>query len=417
MKRYVFFAVILLLALTARAQQDSNVEAEIPSDSLQSDTLQSIIEPDSLQAVYVPRVSLLTCSPGTEVWQQYGHTAIRFEDTEKDIDVVFNYGLFDFAAPHFIWRFCLGETDYVVGAETYDSFEKEYTERGSYVAEQQLNLTTDEVTCLWNLLAQNCRPENRTYRYNFFYNNCSTKARDIIYQSLASPVSVARTDSVSLRHVLHDYNAAYPWASFGIDLLLGVEADRLAPHDVQEFAPLNLAESFSRATREGENLVAGTTVINPTAPLPKGHRFPLTPLQTMILVLLVTAIVCTLELLTGLRFWPYDIILYGLQGIGGIVVAFLFLFSTHPTVDSNILVIILNPLVLVLLPILLRQARRRTFPWAAWTEMGLIVLLVVVWLFVRQDIPAAAWVFAGSLFLRTGRHIVRTMHKKKKDEK
>jgi hypothetical protein len=180
MKRYVFFAVILLLALTARAQQDSNAEAEIPSDSLQSDTLQSIIEPDSLQAVYVPRVSLLTCSPGTEVWQQYGHTAVRFEDTEKDIDVVFNYGLFDFAAPHFIWRFCLGETDYVVGAETYDSFEKEYIERGSYVAEQQLNLTADEVTCLWNLLAQNCRPENRTYRYNFFYNNCSTKARDII---------------------------------------------------------------------------------------------------------------------------------------------------------------------------------------------------------------------------------------------
>ena len=139
--------------------------------------------------------------------------------------MVFNYGLFDFDTPHFIWRFCLGQTDYIVGAEMYDSFKKEYMERGSSITEQELALTPQETDRLWNLLALNCRPENRTYRYNFFYNNCSTKARDIIYQSLNQPVSVARTDSVSLRTVLHTYNSAYPWASFGIDLLLGTEGN------------------------------------------------------------------------------------------------------------------------------------------------------------------------------------------------
>ena len=401
MKRYVFFALFVGLALTVRAQQDG-VTDSLPWEATA----------DSLQAVYVPRVFLLTCGPGTEVWQLYGHTAIRFEDTERDVDVVFNYGLFDFAAPHFVWHFCLGQTDYIVGAEMYEGFEAEYAERGSTVTEQQLALTADEATRLWNLLTQNCRPEERTYRYDFFYNNCSTKARDIIYQSLDVPVGVARTDSVSLRTVLHRHNATYPWTSFGIDLLLGVEADRRVGHEVQEFAPLSLEESFAKATREGKNFVAGTAVVTPTAPLPKKPRCPLTPAQTMTVLLLLTAIVGTLELLTGRRFWGYDLLLYGTQGVAGLVVAFLFLFSTHPTVDSNILVTVLNPLILVLLPFLLRQSRRRTLPWAAWTEMGLILLLVVAWLIVRQDIPVAAWLFVASLFLRTGRHLLRSMKKK-----
>ena len=400
MKRYFFLAIAWLATLVAWAQTDSVAATRdgltVPQDSV-------AVELSDSAAVYVPRVSLLTCSPGSEVWQQYGHTAIRFEDTEREIDVVFNYGLFSFDEPHFIWRFCLGHTDYLVGAETYELFKKEYIERGSSITEQQLNLTFEEVANFWNLITLNCRPENRTYRYDFFYNNCSTKARDILYQSLTSPVSVARTDSVSLRSILHRHNAAYPWASFGIDLLLGVEADRLVPHDVQEFAPFSLEESFAKAIRNGgEQFVVGTTVVGPTdlQAGKKSRGFPLTPVQTMILVLLITAIICTLELLISTRQWWYDIVLYSIQGVAGVVVTFLFLFSTHPTVDSNILVIVLNP------------SRCRTFPWAAWVEAGLIVILAVVWLFVRQDIPAAAWVFVGSLLLRTVHHILKYMLKK-----
>ena len=388
-----------MMALAANAQEQA--------DMLATDTL---AQADTL--AYIPRVSLLTCSPGTEVWQQYGHTAIRFEDTEREVDVVFNYGLFSFNEPHFIWRFCLGHTDYLVGAETYESFKKEYMERGSSITEQQLDLTSDEVTRFWNLITLECRPENRTYRYNFLYNNCSTKARDVLYKSLDTPVSIARTDSVSFRSVLHRFNSAYPWTSFGIDLLLGVKADQPVAHDLQEFAPLSLEDSFSKATRNGgKSFVAGITVIQSPVDMKGGRHFTLTPVQTMILVLLITAIICTLELLTMKRQWWYDVVIYSLQGITGIVVAFLFFFSTHPTVDSNVLVIVLNPLIFVLLPFILRQSRRHTFPWAAWVEMGLIVLLAVLWLFVQQDIPIAAWIFIAALFLRTG-HLILTRRKK-----
>ena len=405
MKQFVSFVVAVLVCLVIQAQENSSA---VSQDSVIAVQDSLVLELADSAVVYVPRVSLLTCSPASEVWQQYGHTAIRFVDAERDVDVVFNYGLFDFAAPHFIWRFCLGKTDYIVGAETYDSFRREYVERGSSITEQQLNLLPEETVNFWNLITTNCRPENRTYRYDFFYNNCSTKARDILYQSLESDVSIARTDSVSLRSILHRHNAAYPWASFGIDLLLGVKADHPVPHDVQEFAPLSLEESFAKATRnDGEPFVTGTTVVQPLSSIQGGGRFPLTPVQMMIIVLLITAIVCTFELLSSTRQWWYDVVLYSIQGVAGVIVTFLFLFSTHPTVDSNILVVVLNPLAFVLLLFLLRQSRRRTIPWAAMAEVGLIVVLAVVWLFIRQEIPTAAWVFICALLLRSAHHIIK----------
>lgn len=403
MKRVVFSAVFVLLTLVCGAQTDASA---VPADTLPGAMADSV--------AYVPRVSLLTCSPGVEVWQQYGHTAIRFEDEERDIDVVFNYGLFDFQAPHFVWRFCLGQTDYIVGVEPYTSFYKEYVERGSSVTQQTLAFTPEEAVRFLELITRNCQPENRTYRYNFLYKNCSTMARDILWQAMDSPAAIARTDSVSFRTILHRHNAAYPWASFGIDLLLGAEADRPVGRDLQEFAPGVLEESFALARRGGLPLVASTTVVAPTAPLPAPFRFPLTPIQTMIIVLLLTAIVCTFELLTQTRQWWYDILLYGLQGVAGVIITFLFFFSTHPTVGTNVLAVLFNPMVFVLLPFMLRQARLRRRPWAAWVEVGLVVLLVVGWLIVRQDIPLAAWVFVAALLLRSVHHLLGRIIKKSK---
>ena len=435
LKKQIFFLFLALVSLTALGQNDtvailrgrviagpdsgktSDLPPQLSASPLQqgfevkasSAGLKSEEPSDSLKAEessVFPRVSLLTCSPGVEVWQQYGHTAIRYEDSKSDIDVVFNYGLFDFGAPHFIWRFCLGQTDYVVGAEPYDAFLREYTQRGSSVTQQTLALTAVETTRFRDLIALNCQPQNRTYRYNFLYKNCSTMARDILYRSLVDRSAiVSRTDSVTFRTILHRHNGNYPWASFGIDLLLGVEADRPVAHDRQEFAPAELERSFALAQVGGQTLVAEVSTIPPEAPLPASGHFPLTPVQTMILVLLLTAIIGTLELLTQTRQWWYDILLYGLQGMCGMVIAFMFLFTTHPTVDSNVLVVLFNPLAFVLLPCILQFARRGRCAWAVWTEVGLVVLLVVVWGIVRQNIPVAAWLFVASLLLRTVHHL------------
>ena len=141
-------SIILILALLASALG----MAAQPDSLLMRDTNDSI------------RVSLVTCSPGTEVYAVYGHTALRVEVPSTGVDLVVNYGLFSFDAPNFIWRFIKGETDYLVGTIGYPIFEREYTERGSSVTLQELNLSETEKTRLIRLLDSNLRPENREYR-------------------------------------------------------------------------------------------------------------------------------------------------------------------------------------------------------------------------------------------------------------
>ena len=131
-------------------------------------------------------VSLLTCSPHEEIYSLYGHSALRWHDlrAERNVDVVYNWGLFDFQKPHFVLRFVFGLTDYEVGGFPYPLFLEEYKYVGSSVTEQVINLTNSEKARLSEAMRENLRPENRVYRYNYFYDNCSTRPRDIIERSI-----------------------------------------------------------------------------------------------------------------------------------------------------------------------------------------------------------------------------------------
>ena len=117
------------------------------------------------------RVTLLTCSPGQEAYAIYGHTAIRCQRPEADEDIVFNYGVFDMSKPNFVWRFILGQTDYMVAAGPWEYFRREYEATGQHVSEQELNLTHSEASMLLGQLTENCQPENCGYRYNFLRRN------------------------------------------------------------------------------------------------------------------------------------------------------------------------------------------------------------------------------------------------------
>ena len=134
--------------------------------------------------VYMDSVefSLLTCSPHEEVYSLYGHTALRYRDLHqgKEADFVFNWGVFNFNAPHFVARFVFGLTDYELEMAPFSVFCKYYQHWGSSVTEQVLNLTAEEKLTLNVALEENYQPENRVYRYNYFYDNCSTRPRDIM---------------------------------------------------------------------------------------------------------------------------------------------------------------------------------------------------------------------------------------------
>ena len=352
------------------------------------------------------RVSLVTCSPGTEVYAVYGHTALRVEIPSQGVDLAVNYGLFAFDAPHFIWRFIKGETDYVVGAIAYPMFESEYTERGSRVTLQCLNLSAEEKERLVILLDNNLRPENREYRYNFLYNNCSTKALGKVEEALGVGCRInAVSDTVySYRGILHQYTAPYPWLQFGIDYLLGLEADRPIGMQQQVFAP-----EFLMKYVEGAAFVSGgreyPCVISAEVVEPVGDReyvwpFPLSPVQTMVLLLLFVVVVCTLEVLVERRQWWLDLLLFTLQGLMGIIVAFLFFMSEHPTVGSNLHVICLNPLPILLLPLLLCRTDKRGVRIAYYVIALMLLAFVVASALSCQYVQPAAHLFVVALLVR-----------------
>lgn len=248
----------------------------------------SAVQPDPLE------VSLLTCSPGKAVYELYGHTALRVCNAATGEDVVFNYGIFDFSAPHFVWRFMLGHTDYVLGAVPYSFFAAAYAADGRGVEGQVLNLTAGEKQRLVASLAETYRKaaeEGWTYRYNFLYDNCTTRAIDEVAHCVEGRIEwPAPPGGKTFRSVLHEFSAgASPWNCFGQDLLLGAETDAPAGTRQLMFSPVYAAGFADKArivASDGRSrpLVSRREVLVP-APALAAERFPLSPMAAAALLL------------------------------------------------------------------------------------------------------------------------------------
>ena len=294
--------------------------------------------------------SLLTCQPHDEVYSLYGHTAIRYHELKPGgLDLAFNYGVFDFKKPHFVARFVFGLTDYELGAYPYKYFVKEYRRFGSMVTEQVLNLTDEEKLILHDALAINLRPENKIYRYNYFYNNCTTKARDIIESCINGKVEYAGREDYtpSYREMVHSMTRNNPWSRFGNDLLLGIKADWKTDLRQQEFLPGNLLYDFDHAQIYSNGsyrpLIKERRIAVPAGVQIIESGFPLTPLACAAILLAIGLVIFFIEWRKKKVFLLWDVLLMITTGTIGIVLT-LMLFSQHPTVSLNLQIILCNPL-------------------------------------------------------------------------
>lgn len=340
-------------------------------------TLSSI---DSLE------VSLLTCEPHEEVYSLYGHTAIRIYSASSGEDLAVNYGVFDSSDPAFVPHFVFGMTDYTMSIIPMNTFLREYDYYGCAVREQVLNLTAYEKAMLVGAIFQNYEPANRKYRYNFFYNNCTTKARDIIVSALQGNVEYHPTKMQegewSFRELIHWKNEDYPWAAFGNDILLGYKADRNTDRGEREFLPEVLMADFDSAYIVNEDgntrpLIKDSRWILKTKPsmLEPMTSFPLRPSYIFAILLLTTICVSFSEFrdrkqpsLRTRRFvGAFDLALFSACGIAGIVITAM-LFSEHPTVNENLQILLLNPLWLAYCPL------RRKYPVISRIAAALVLL-------------------------------------------
>lgn len=371
------------------------------------------------------RLSLLTCAPGEELYSLFGHTAIRYENLSQGIDVVFNYGLFSFNAPNFAFRFALGETDYQLGATEYPNFVAEYEFSGRSVWQQNLNLNQAEKISLIRLLEENYRPENRTYRYNFFYDNCATRPRDKIEESIAGEVlypTEPLDGSLTFRDIVHQCCEGHPWARFGIDLCIGSEADQPITQRQMMFAPFYLMNAFAGAQIANENpaaddikqrpLISTTEKMVDATPETDENGWLPTPLQCALLLFIIV----TAATIYGIRkekgLWAIDLLLFAAAGAAGSVLAFLSLLSQHPTVSSNYLLFVFHPGQLLFLPYIIYCVRKRKKCW--YLTLNLIVLTLFIALFplIPQRFDFAVVPLALCLLIRSASNMILTYKKK-----
>jgi len=202
------------------------------------------------------RVSMLTILPGEAVYSEFGHSAFRVRDPARGIDRLYNYGTFDFSDPFFVPKFVYGQLDYYLSVVPYDPAYRHYRSQRRPIIEQHLRLTAEQRTALFRFLEINARPENRMYRYDFLFDNCSTRIRDALEAAVGDAVQFTGQPDLnqSFRHLLDPWVADRPPLSLGFDLVLGTPADRVAtPREVM-FLPTHLMAAFDHAT-----LQAGST--------------------------------------------------------------------------------------------------------------------------------------------------------------
>ena len=209
------------------------------------------------------RISLITCTPGEELYARYGHTAIRVLDTINDLDVAFNYGVFSFDTDHFYWKFVRGETWYVLDATPMWWFMREYEKEQRPVYEQVLNLTPEQRQAIWRALVINYQPENCKYLYNFVFDNCATRPYVLIANTLDDTIESDYTGYTgqTYRRFIRHYTGALSWSNAGINLLFGPKADQPMRSEDRLFLPEELMFYLQQAhLSDGTALVSESTI-------------------------------------------------------------------------------------------------------------------------------------------------------------
>ena len=353
-------------------------------------------------------VGLLTCYPGSEVYSLYGHTAIRFHNISTNEDWTFNYGVFNFKQKFFVLKFAFGKTDYELGMFTMKAFLKEYKKEGRKVIEQVLNLTQEEKVTLFLALCDNWRPENCMYRYNFFKDNCTTRARDIILWAINSDstsIGIPEFDGKRLtwRENIHIYTAGHEWEELGNDLALGQPTDNMMTDEERQFLPLNLMGDFANATIKttfgSVPLVATTRLILDGNETSQSVNNAPTPLQCIAILALIVVIVFLIEIKKKKIILPFDILLLIIIGLAGIVMTVLAI-SDHPATFFNWQILILTPFALVAMPFVIKNTKRnKSCWWDVYIGIAAVVTMLIAALKI-QDIPMFSIVLAACLLTR-----------------
>ncbi|RAR70219.1 lipoprotein N-acyltransferase Lnb domain-containing protein [Flavobacterium aciduliphilum] len=306
-------------------------------------------------------VSVFTCGRGNELYTTFGHTAIRIKDDINHLDVVYNYGAFDFSTPNFYLKFVKGDLQYFINVTSYTDFIAEYEYEHREVLEQTLNIPLSKKQELFNLLNKSLYSEERYYTYKFIDRNCTTmvveKINTIIGKKLLKKVD---DTSISYRALLYPYFENHFYYKLGINIIFGLKTDAKAE---KLFLPIELMYSLDKATLGGKPLVSHKQILVPGKALP--HEFSFINSIYFIIILLISIIATNNK--------PIYFGYLTFAGILGLFLSLVGLYSLHQEVLWNYNILIFNPL-FIFLPYLKNQKRKRLIQFLS----ALLVIYVVI---------------------------------------
>ena len=374
------------------------------------------------------RISLLTCSPGPDAYERFGHTGLRIQDQRNpQLDVTFHYGVFSFTTPHFKYRFVKGETDYQLGAQYTRDFIEGYRQRGLGMTEQWLRIDSAQAQDMVRRLLINYLPENRTYRYSYFFDNCATRPYHLINASTGNQLryDTAWVKDITLRQMVQEKTHRNNWLDFGIALAVAARSDQRASFEEQMFLPEYLSMAVDNAkvekstpsnrwhvpfVTESDTLLTMRPDIKAKIEAPD----PIAPATVFGIVLLIALVLSAWEwrkrkeaeqkrlpFKVPLPVNIFDTLLLLATGLTGCVVWFLNFFSLHPAVDSNLNCFWLLP-THVIMSVLIWFKR---FNKACRIYFGITFALIIAYVLfdwiIGQYCPPAFLLLLATLLLRS----------------
>ncbi len=376
------------------------------------------------------RISLLTCQPGNDVYSVFGHSAIHVSDPVSDVDLVFNYGVFSFSSDHFIWNFVRGKTDYKLAIQSMNRFKQEYHAEGRWVVSHTFNLNRRQKNELLAFLLENSKPENATYRYNFFFDNCATRIRDVLFNIIQdsikinyradyffTPPDIHEKKSIltnnhknnpryTFRNLIDLYLQNHPWLDFGIDIALGRDTDKTASLYEQMFLPDFLMFILSNATQKINGVrfpvvSSYELLVNPAKKIePKSLSFLFHPTFIMLIVLILSVIITIYGLIDKKSCYLFDASLFILLGLVGLSIFFISYFSAHPVVRPNFNLLWIHPLHLFFGVLLLCNKNKPHIYSYHYLSITLLIMFFFVWISGIQHVHPASMMIAVILFIR-----------------
>lgn len=350
------------------------------------------------------QISVITCGPGADLYSSFGHSAFRVQDPVLGLDLVYNYGTFDFNAPNFYLNFALGRPIFSLSRSRFVNFLYTYQLENRWVKEQILDLDTKEKNRIFLFLENNYLPENRDYKYDYINENCSTKIPEVLRKVLGNSLVYHEdhlNEQQSFRELMQSYLLWNSWGSFGIDIGLGAVIDRKAAPAEHIFLPDYVLLQMNHASWKDKPLVKRQRTILDLNNGQKIHFFTSTPLFWVLLLCVFTITITIIDFKNQTRSRRLDFFLFAVLGAIGLLITFLWFFTDHSAAALNFNILWAFPAnIVVAFYVLRKEVLPAWIPKYINGLLLLLLLLVVFWIIGLQGFHPLALLIALVLGIR-----------------